>query len=58
MQRFAQFLATPRRPFEERGATAVEYGLMVTMIAVVIVSAVTFFGTRAAELFTIPANYL
>jgi pilus assembly protein Flp/PilA len=29
----------------ERGATAVEYGLMVSLIAVVIIVAVTAFGT-------------
>ena len=31
---------------EEEGATAVEYGLMVALIAVVIISAVTMLGTN------------
>ena len=31
---------------DERGATAVEYGLMVALIAVVIIGAVTLLGTN------------
>jgi pilus assembly protein Flp/PilA len=31
---------------EERGATAVEYGLMVALIAAVIITAVTTIGTK------------
>lgn len=34
------------RPRGDRGATAVEYGLMVALIAVVIIVAVAFLGTR------------
>ncbi|SDY67768.1 pilus assembly protein Flp/PilA [Modestobacter sp. DSM 44400] len=37
---------------EEKGATAVEYGLMVGLIAVVIIAAVTLLGTQLNELFT------
>ena len=36
----------------ERGATAVEYGLMVALIAAVIVVAVGLLGTRLTALFT------
>lgn len=36
---------------KDRGATAVEYGLMVGLIAVVIIVAVTALGTRLDELF-------
>jgi Flp pilus assembly pilin Flp len=36
---------------DERGATAVEYALMCTMIAVVIAGAVATFGTQVAALF-------
>jgi pilus assembly protein Flp/PilA len=36
---------------EERGATAVEYALMVALIAVVIIAAVTLLGTNASEKF-------
>jgi pilus assembly protein Flp/PilA len=36
----------------EEGATAVEYGLLVALIAVVIIVAVTLFGTRLSSLFS------
>ena len=35
----------------DRGATAVEYGLMVALIAIVIIAAVTFLGTNLSTLF-------
>jgi pilus assembly protein Flp/PilA len=35
----------------ERGATAVEYGLMVALIAVVIIAAVTALGSRVSGMF-------
>jgi pilus assembly protein Flp/PilA len=37
---------------EEKGATAVEYGLMVGLIAVVIIAAVVFLGEELRDLFT------
>ena len=37
---------------DEKGATAVEYGLMVGLIAVVIIAAVTLLGTELQGLFT------
>jgi pilus assembly protein Flp/PilA len=37
---------------DEEGATAVEYALMVALIAVVIIAAVTFIGTSASEKFS------
>ena len=36
----------------ERGATAVEYGIMVALIAVVIIVAVTTIGANLTTLFT------
>ena len=36
----------------EQGATAVEYGLMVALIAVVIIVAVTALGSKLSGLFT------
>ena len=36
---------------DERGATAVEYGLMVALIAVVIIAAVTSLGTNLNTMF-------
>ncbi|WP_026553246.1 Flp family type IVb pilin [Arthrobacter sp. H20] len=43
--------ATERLRREETGATAVEYGIMVGLIAVVIIAAVTFLGTDLERLF-------
>jgi pilus assembly protein Flp/PilA len=39
------------RAQEERGATAVEYALMVALIAVVIIAAVTLLGTNSSSKF-------
>ncbi|MET3140390.1 UNVERIFIED_ORG: pilus assembly protein Flp/PilA [Arthrobacter sp. UYEF2] len=36
---------------EEKGATAVEYGIMVALIAVVIIVAVTLLGTTLQDMF-------
>ena len=44
--------AEERLQREEKGATAVEYGLMVGLIAVVIIAAVVALGGRLDELFT------
>ncbi len=41
---------------EEEGATAVEYGLMVALIAVVIIGAVTTLGTNLSTTFTTVAG--
>jgi pilus assembly protein Flp/PilA len=41
-----------QRLSEDRGATAVEYALMVALIAVVIILAVTFIGTSASTKFS------
>ena len=41
---------------DERGATAVEYGLMVGLIAVVIIAAVTVLGSKVSTLFQTAAN--
>lgn len=40
----------------ERGATAVEYGLMVFLIALVIIVAVTTLGTNLSTLFSSVAS--
>ena len=37
---------------DEEGATAVEYGLMVALIAVVIIGAVTLLGGRLNDIFS------
>ena len=43
---------------DERGATAVEYGLMVALIAVVIIVAVTAIGTNLSTMFNNVAGSL
>lgn len=40
-----------RAEADERGATAVEYGLMVALIAIVIIAAVTILGNDLSALF-------
>ena len=50
----ARFLAIRRKIaglWGDRGATAVEYGLMVALIAIVIILAVTALGTNLNQLF-------
>ena len=56
MNPFATFvslvaLAQDRLRREEKGATAVEYGLMVALIAIVIIGAVTLLGNNLNALF-------
>jgi pilus assembly protein Flp/PilA len=41
---------------DERGVTALEYGLIAGLIAVVIITAVTSIGTKMATAFTTIAN--
>jgi len=43
---------------DEEGASAVEYALLVGLIAVVIVGAVTTLGTKISTLFTTAASKL
>lgn len=43
---------------DEEGATAVEYGLMVVLIAVVIIAAVTLLGGNLSTLFNYIAGKL
>ena len=48
MTKLAAKLQTLRK---EKGATAVEYGLMVALIAIVIIVAVALLGTNLSSLF-------
>ncbi|WP_191279227.1 Flp family type IVb pilin [Nocardioides flavus (ex Wang et al. 2016)] len=41
---------------DERGSTAVEYGLMVGLIAIVIIGGVSAFGLAVSDLFLVPAG--
>ena len=43
---------------EEEGATAVEYGIMVALIAVVIIAVVTTIGTNLQDVFQSVADAL
>ena len=43
---------------DESGATAIEYGLIVALIAVVIITAVTSLGTKLNSTFTSVQNAL
>jgi pilus assembly protein Flp/PilA len=44
------------RVSSERGVTAVEYGIMVSLIAVVIIGAVTIIGNNLNDVFTEVGN--
>ena len=50
MIQFLTILLNARRD-EEKGATAVEYGLMVALIAIVIISGVSLLGESLSTLF-------
>jgi pilus assembly protein Flp/PilA len=54
LSRLISFQARLQNP--ERGATAVEYGLMVALIAVVIIVAVAAIGTNLSTLFNTVAT--
>ena len=47
---FQLFMLAPRK--DDKGATAVEYGLMVALIAIVIIGAVTLLGGNLKALFS------
>lgn len=47
-----------RRTHADRGATAVEYGLLVALIAAVIIGVVVIFGTKISDIFSSTANKL
>jgi pilus assembly protein Flp/PilA len=47
-----------RRSGRDRGATAVEYGLLVALIAIVIIGGVTLLGDRLGGLFNTVAGLL
>ena len=53
MAHFASAWVTTRLNLKsERGATAVEYGIMVALIAAVIILAVVFLGQRTSQTFS------
>lgn len=46
------------RTRSDRGATAVEYGLLVALIAAVIIGVVAIFGTKISDIFSTTAGKL
>jgi pilus assembly protein Flp/PilA len=52
------FIAGRKAEIEERGATAVEYALMVGLIAVAIIGAVSLLGNRVKSSFNTISNTL
>jgi len=52
------FIGDLKADRDERGATAVEYGLMVALIAAVIVTIVATLGTQVNAAFTTVSNAL
>lgn len=52
MQRIQQFWG------DERGVTAIEYGLLAALVGVAIITAATLMGTKMSEMFTGIANKL
>ena len=50
------FVAAPKR--DEKGATAVEYGLLVALIAAVIIATVVLLGGNIKDAFTTVNNQL
>ena len=52
----AAWLAARLNIRSERGATAVEYGIMVALIAAVIILAVVFLGQRTSNTFSCSAE--
>ena len=43
---------------DDEGATAVEYGLLVTLIAIALIAGATIFGGKISDLFTAVGNKL
>ena len=58
MKRITQRLKTAFRVSDQKGVTAIEYGLIASLIAVVIITAVTLVGTNLSTTFTTIANKL
>jgi pilus assembly protein Flp/PilA len=56
LRQFVKFQNKVSQMRDERGATAVEYGLMVALIAVVIIVAVTALGKNLTGIFNTTAS--
>ncbi len=58
MRKFLQTLPTWLAVDSESGVTAIEYGLIAALIAVVIIAGVTVVGTNLAVVFTTISGHL
>jgi pilus assembly protein Flp/PilA len=58
MKRLAIFLAAMFDISNEKGVTAIEYGLIASLVAVVIITAVTLVGTNLTSVFSNVASKL
>lgn len=58
MNRIARTLANVFAVDNEKGVTAIEYGLIASLIAVVIITAVTLIGTNLSSVFNSVATKL
>ena len=56
LQIFSSWLTARMNIKSERGATAVEYGVMVALIAAVIIVAVVFLGNKTSSTFSCTAS--
>ena len=55
---WSTFIASRVRLRNDRGASAVEYGIMVAMIAAVVILAVIFLGSETSNTFSCTADSL
>ena len=58
MRRLARILAQTFAISNEKGVTAIEYGLIASLVAVVIITAVTLVGTNLSTTFNTIAGKL
>jgi|HubBroStandDraft_2_1064218.scaffolds.fasta_scaffold4924622_1 pilus assembly protein Flp/PilA len=58
MKRVARILARTFEISNEKGVTAIEYGLIASLVAVVIITAVTLVGTNLSGIFNTIATKL
>jgi pilus assembly protein Flp/PilA len=58
MKRLARILAQTFAISNEKGVTAIEYGLIASLVAVVIITAVTLVGTNLSTTFNTIAGKL
>jgi pilus assembly protein Flp/PilA len=58
MHYIAAYIQARLQARDDEGATAVEYGLLVTLIAIALIAGATIFGGKISDLFTTVGNKL